>query len=88
MAIARRPAVRLYGCWPQEWEYEQLKEFGSSRNSPDIGWCATSRGVRTAIMVRAYPYDANQGLGVDRRRAASRAIFSFRSGSMTRLLPC
>ena len=34
VAMARRLAVRLYWMWRKEWDYEQLKKFGSHAGQP------------------------------------------------------
>jgi len=34
VAMARRLAVRLYWMWRKEWDYEQLKHFGSHAGEP------------------------------------------------------
>ena len=34
VAMARRLAVRLYWMWRKEWNYEQLKKFGSHAGEP------------------------------------------------------
>jgi transposase len=34
VAMARRLAVRLYWMWRQEWDYEQMKKFGSHAGQP------------------------------------------------------
>ena len=34
VAMARRLAVRMYWMWRQEWDYEQLKKFGSHAGQP------------------------------------------------------
>jgi transposase len=34
VAMARRLAVRMYWMWRQEWDYEQLKKFGSHVGQP------------------------------------------------------
>jgi transposase len=37
VAMARRLAVRLYWMWRKEWDYEQLKKFGSHAGQPGTG---------------------------------------------------
>jgi transposase len=37
VAMARRLAVRLYWMWRQQWDYEQLKEFGPHAGQPGTG---------------------------------------------------
>ena len=32
--MARRLAVRLYWMWRKEWDYEQVKKFGSHAGQP------------------------------------------------------
>jgi len=34
VAMARRLAVRLYWMWRKEWDYEQMKKFGSRAGQP------------------------------------------------------
>jgi transposase len=34
IAMARKLAVRLYWMWRKEWDYEQLKKFGSHAGEP------------------------------------------------------
>jgi hypothetical protein len=34
VAMARRLAVRMYWMWRKEWDYEQLKKFGSHAGQP------------------------------------------------------
>ena len=41
VAMARRLAVRLYWMWRQQWDYEQLKNFG-----PHVGQLGTGVGVQ------------------------------------------
>jgi transposase len=34
VAMARRLAVRLYWMWRKEWDYEEIKKFGSRAGQP------------------------------------------------------
>jgi transposase len=34
VAMARRLAVRMYWMWRKEWDYEQVKKFGSHAGQP------------------------------------------------------
>jgi hypothetical protein len=34
VAMARRLAVRMYWMWRKEWDYEQMKKFGSHAGQP------------------------------------------------------
>jgi transposase len=34
VAMARKLAVRLYWMWRKEWDYEQVKKFGSHAGQP------------------------------------------------------
>jgi hypothetical protein len=36
VAMARRLAVRLYGMWRKQWDYEQLKKFGPHAGQPGM----------------------------------------------------
>ena len=41
VAMARKLAVRLFWMWKREWDYEQLKEFGSHAGVARLSqWCA------------------------------------------------
>jgi hypothetical protein len=72
VAMARRLAVRPYWMWRNEWNYEQLKHFGSHAGQPGTG-----DGVRqnTELLI-GYPAPLHGGVrssnhdrGCDRRDA-------------------